>query len=148
MAFRILGRYWKFIILIGILGGIFGGIGYFFSSLAIEGKAVASNGPVSTHLTPPIGAQIASWWRSMILKPLGFSSTPNVLEYLHQIKIQDLQTFGHTQAKIRINNQVYLPGAVINDVPYICFMGIEHGHMVFEDRQHQRYTYLIEEMLE
>jgi hypothetical protein len=145
---KIFRRYWKIIVLMGcLLAGIFSFWPFVPSSESWR-EPFSSGLKATTKFLSKMSTQMTSWLRSICSWPAQGSSSPKVLEYLKQIKIQDIQRLDTMHAKIRIDNMVYLPGAIISDDPYIRFISIEQEYVLFEDRKHQHYSFLIEEMME
>jgi hypothetical protein len=146
--FCILKRYGK---RIAITGGLLGLTAWLFchtSSSDRKDNTFISNLQIGIHSLAKTSLQATSWLRHRMTRSPEISPSQNIQEHLHRIKVQDIQTLGATQAKIRIENKVYLPGAVICDNPYIRFIGVEQQQMTFEDREHRRYQHPIENMLE
>jgi hypothetical protein len=143
-----LKRYGKRIAITGGLLGFIAWLFYHIPSSALKDNALISSLRTGAHSLVKMSTQAASWLRHRVTRSPAISSSQNVQEHLQQIKIQDIQTLGALQAKIRIENKVYLPGAIICNEPYIRFIGIEQQQIIFEDREHRRYQNSIENMLE
>jgi hypothetical protein len=146
--FGTLKRYGQKIVITGGLLGLMAGLFYYIPSSALKDNAFISSLRTGAHSLAKMSTQAASWLRHRITKSPELLSSQNVQEHLQRMKIQDIQTLGAMQAKIRIENKVYLPGAIICDEPYIRFIGIEQQQIIFEDREHRHYQHLIENMLE
>jgi hypothetical protein len=131
------------------VGGILSGI--FFASR--HSPLEAQNTPSSavkkmTGMLAEISSSTTSWLRHIFSQQHSASQQKKISEYLKQIKIQDVQTSETTRAKIRMGTKIYLPGAIISEDPCVRFVGVEQKHIIFEDRENRRYTYLIEAILE
>jgi hypothetical protein len=138
--------HWKIAILMGcFLSGIF----FVSRHFPLEAQnALLSTVKKTTDILVETGTSTLSQLRHIFFRQHFTSQQKKISEYLKQIKIQDVQTSEITCAKIRIGAKIYLPGAVISEDPYVRFVGIEQKHIVFEDRENQRYSYLIEAILE
>ena len=147
-VFRILKRYGKRIIITGGLLGLIAWLFCYLPSSALKDNAFISKLQTGVHFLAKTSRQAAAWLRHRITRSPEISPSQNIQEHLHRIKVQDIQTLDATQTKIRIENKVYLPGAVICDDPYIRFIGVEQQQMIFEDQEHRRYQHPIESMLE
>jgi hypothetical protein len=145
--FRIVKRHGKRIILTGGFLGLIAWVLCYISSFALKDNVISSL-QAGVHSLAKMSAQAASWLRPSVTRSPIIPSSQNIQEYLRRLKIQDIQTLDAMQAKIRIENKVYLPGAIICDDPYIRFIGVKQQQIIFEDREHQRYQQLIENMLE
>jgi hypothetical protein len=112
---RAFSRHWKAIA--GCLLGIILWASCHFSSPETKHNAFATGIRTTTSFLAAISTQVTFWLRQILTRSPEISSDQKAQEYLKHIKIQDIQTLGTTQAKIRIDNKVYLLGAVIHDDP-------------------------------